>query len=284
MSVGSVVTGGSLLLAAPVAFAAGVVSFLSPCVLPLVPGYLSYVTGLSGAELVGTSVLVAHPAAGGFSARAAPPGAVAVLEHAAPAAAVRTRVVTGAALFVAGFSSVFVTAGALFGQLGNVLATHRRSLELVLGTVTVVVGLAFAGVLSRVPLARWLAGRELRLHVRPGTGFAAAPVLGALFGLGWSPCLGPALTAVYGLSAQASTAGRGALLGLAYCAGLGVPFVGVAIATQRGLGAVAVLRSHARVIPAVGGTLLIAVGLAEVTGIWTALVRALQLSTFQSPL
>lgn len=281
MSIASIIGDGSFAVAAPLAFAAGLVSFASPCVLPLVPGYLSYVTGLSGAELA---------AAPSVRATAAPrrAGGVGVLERpvAAPGSqgSVRTRVVTGAALFVAGFTAVFVTTGALFGQLGATLATHRRLLEQVLGVVTIVVGLAFAGLLSRVPVARWLGGGELRLPLRPGTGLAAAPVLGVLFGIGWTPCLGPTLTAVYGLSAQSSTAGRGALLALAYCLGLGLPFLAVAVSFRRALGALAVLRRHARTVTIVGGLLLVVVGVAEVTGVWTALVRSLQLTTVSSPL
>jgi len=283
VSVTTVVSSGSLLLAAPVAVAAGVVGFLSPCVLPLVPGYLSYVTGLSGAEMSGTTA--ADPGRPSPSAV----GTVAVLTK--PAAAVprrgaglRSRVLAGAALFVLGFTTVFVTEGALFGQLSATLATHRRALEQVLGTLTVVVGLAFAGVLAQVPRLGALAGGTLRLRARPGTGLAAAPVLGVLFGLGWSPCLGPTLVAVYGLSAQSSTAGRGALLGLAYCVGLGLPFLGVALAFRRAVGALAVLRTHARTVTLVGGLLLVAVGLLEVTGLWTAAVRALQLGSLGSPL
>jgi len=268
VSVETVVSGGSLLLAAPVALAAGVVSFLSPCVLPLVPGYLSYVTGLSGAELAG-----AAPGQGGRAGTA-------TLVRTAP----RTRVVAGAALFVLGFTVVFVAAGALFGGLGGALATHERLLEQILGAVTVVVGLAFAGLLGRVPGARWLGAGELRLHLRPRAGLAAAPVLGVLFGLGWSPCLGPTLTAVYGLSAQTSTAGRGALLGLVYCVGLGAPFLAVALAFRRGLSALTALRAHARAVTTVGGLLLVTVGLLEVTGAWGGLVRALQLGGVSSPL
>jgi len=254
MSVGEFVTSGPLLLAAPVALAAGLVSFLSPCVLPLVPGYLSYVTGMSGADLA--------PAAR-VPAGLAPAPAV---------AQVRGRVLAGALLFVLGFTAVFTAEGALFGSLGGALVEHRRGLEQVLGVVTIVLGLAFAGAFARVPLA----SRELRLHLRPGSGLAAAPLLGALFGLGWTPCLGPTLSAVLGLSANASTAGRGAALTLAYCVGLGLPFLAVAAAFRRVLGAVAVVKDHYRLVMLVGGGLLVAVGLAEVTGLWGELVRQLQ--------
>lgn len=278
MTVASLVGGGSMLLAAPVAVAAGLVGFLSPCVLPLVPGYLSYVTGLSGAELAGEGSVGTRGHSGGLSQ---------VRRAAAPAptgGGARSRVLAGAALFVLGFTAVFVTAGALFGQLGSSLATHRRVLEQVLGVVTVVVGLAFAGLLTRVPRLGAAVSRDLRPHLRPGTGLAAAPALGLLFGLGWSPCLGPTLTAVYGLSAQTSTAARGALLGLAYCLGLGLPFLLVAVAFRRAMGALAVLRTHAREVTAIGGLLLVAVGLLEVSGVWTAAVRALQLGGLESAL
>lgn len=272
MSVPSLVTSGPLLLAAPVALAAGALSFLSPCVLPLVPGYLSYVTGMSGADLAATTARprppVVAPGAGG----------VAVLERvdtgpvvATPAHG-RSRVVLGALLFVLGFTAVFVGEGALFGTLGASLRTHERGLEEVFGAVTIVLGLAFAGAFAKLPLAQ----RELRIHARPGVGLAAAPVLGVLFGLGWTPCIGPTLGAVLGLSTQNSTAGRGALLTLIYCLGLGLPFLLVAVAFRRALGAFAVIKRHYATVMFLGGGLLVLVGLAEVTGAWARLVTDLQ--------
>ncbi|HEY0560030.1 MAG: cytochrome c biosis protein transrane region [Mycobacterium sp.] len=243
MSASSLVASGPFLLAAPVAALAGLVSFASPCVLPLVPGYLSYVTGLTGAEL--------------RSAEVAPP---------------RGRVLAGAGLFVLGFSLLFVSYGLAFGGLGQHLLDHRRTVDIVLGSVAIVLGLAFMGLLSRLSIAN----REWKLHLRPGTGLAVAPVLGLLFGLGWTPCVGPTLSVVQGLAFTSGTAGRGALLSLAYCLGLGVPFVLVALGLRRGLAALSTLRSHLRAITIAGGGLLVAIGVLEVTGVWQAAVAHLQ--------
>jgi len=249
VSISSVVSGSSLLLAAPIAVAAGLVSFLSPCVLPLVPGYLSYVTGLSGTELAARSVR-------------------------------RSRVLAGAVLFVLGFTAVFTVEGALFGTLGASLRSHERGLEQVFGVITVVLGLAFAGLLDRVPLA----SRTFRLQRSPGVGIAAAPALGLLFGLGWTPCAGPTLGAVVGLSATTGTAGRGAVLSVAYCLGLGIPFLLVALGARSALGAFEVVKRHSRAVMVVGGALLVAVGLLEVSGTWAHLVRDLQVNGGTSPL
>ncbi|WP_020579513.1 cytochrome c biogenesis CcdA family protein [Actinopolymorpha alba] len=223
---------GSLVLAIPVALLAGLVSFLSPCVLPLVPGYLSYVTGLSGADL---------------------------------ASARRGRVVAGALLFVAGFALVFVSAGLLFGALGNFLAVNAGLLTKALGVVTIVLGLAFLGF---VPFLQ----RDIRIHKVPSVGLAAAPLLGALFGLGWTPCLGPTLGAVATLAVNEATAGRGAVLMLAYAFGLGIPFILVAVGFRRLLGALTWVRRHHVWVTRAGGVLLIGVGLLLLTGGWDAVV------------
>jgi cytochrome c-type biogenesis protein len=236
-----VVTNGPVLLALPVAAAAGLVSFLSPCVLPLVPGYLSYVTGMSGADL----------SAG--RARA-------------------SRVASGTALFVLGFSAVFVSYGTLFGGLGRTLLRHQRGVDIALGVVTVLLGLFFAGLFDRVPALQ----REFRLQPRGAAGLAGAPLLGVLFGLGWTPCIGPTLAAVEGLALQGATAGRGAVLSAAYCLGLGVPFLFAAVAFRRALGAFAFVRRHMRVIPLLGGAMLVVLGVLEVTGWWQQAVTELQ--------
>jgi cytochrome c-type biogenesis protein len=242
MSAASYVVSGPVLLALPVAAAAGVVSFLSPCVLPLVPGYLSYVTGLSGAELSDED------------------------RHR------RGVVVAGAVLFILGFSAVFVSEGAAFGTFGRSVKEHTRVLEIVLGSITVVLGLAFAGAFARVPLAQ----REWRLHLRPGVGLAAAPVLGVLFGVGWTPCIGPTLGAVLGLSSESATAGRGAVLSAAYCVGLGLPFLLVALAFRRAMDVLAVVRRHTRTVLLVGGGLLVVVGALEITGTWNTWAHQIQ--------
>ncbi len=268
MSTAQFVTDGPLLLALPVAAAAGLVSFLSPCVLPLVPGYLSYVAGLSGRELEDG---VTRPAPGPSPAG----GGTATLTRPAPERTrqpVRGRVVAGAGLFVLGFTVVFVAYGALFGTLGSTLRIHQRGIEQVLGALTVVLGLAFAGVFAKLPLAN----REWRLHRMPAKGLLGAPLLGVLFGVGWTPCIGPTLVAVEGLALNSATAARGATLSAAYCLGLGVPFLLVAVGVRRGLGALAVVRRHTRVVTVVGGALLVVVGLLEFTGAWNDLVLALR--------
>jgi cytochrome c-type biogenesis protein len=223
---------GSLVLAIPVAMAAGLVSFFSPCVVPLLPGYLSYATGLSGADL---------------------------------ADARRGRMLAGSLLFILGFSFVFVSFGALIGQVGEWLITYERTLTIVLGILTILLGMIFLGV---VP---WMQ-RDWRIHQVPAVGLAAAPLLGLLFGLGWAPCIGPTLSAVLFLSANEATAGRGALLTLAYCLGLGVPFIVAALAYRRMLGTVAWVRRHQQWVTAIGGLMLIVVGLLLLTGWWGELV------------
>jgi cytochrome c-type biogenesis protein len=289
VSIGSLVSSGPLLLAAPVAVAAGAVTFLSPCCLPLVPGYLSYVTGMSG---IGAERGAAQVDGQPSGARLASPRAVRVGPGGAqmadatlagaggPAVALqpaRSRVIAGTALFVLGFSALYTSYGLAFGGLGTALKSHQQVLTQVLGGLTIVLGLLFAGVLDRFSLA----GRIVRPSVRPRAGLAGAPVLGVLFGLGWSPCIGPTLTAVLTLAETSGTAARGAFLAFVYCLGLGVPFLVVAMALQRGMRAFGFARRHARVITAVGGGMLVLVGLLEVTGAWTAAIAWLQVHWFQ---
>jgi cytochrome c-type biogenesis protein len=230
------ITGGSLLLALPLAMVAGVVSFLSPCVLPLVPGYLSYVTGLTGVDLGSRG---------------------------------RGRLVAGAGLFVAGFTAVFVTAGVLVGAAGGFLVEHERLLQRVLGAATIVLGLAFMGA---VP---WFQ-RELRVHRRPAIGLAGAPMLGVLFGLGWTPCIGPTLGAVLTLGLTEGSALRGGVLAVAYCLGLGLPFVAAALAFRRAMGAFGWVKRHHVWVMRLGGALLVTIGVLLVTGAWNALTVALR--------
>lgn len=228
---------GSLALAVPVALVAGLVSFFSPCVVPLLPGYLSYVTGLSGADLEG----------GGR----------------------RGRMLAGTSLFVLGFSFVFVSLGTLMGAVGTWLLVNQRTLSIVLGLLVIAMGLAFIGA---VPLLQ----RDVRVHRIPDVGVAAAPLLGVLFGLGWTPCLGPTLTAVLALSLDEASAGRGAALTLAYCLGLGIPFIVAALAFRRMLGATRWLRRHQQWVSRLGGAMLVAVGVLLVTGWWDLLVGELR--------
>jgi cytochrome c-type biogenesis protein len=259
-----VVTDGPLLLAALVAAVAGLVSFLSPCVLPLVPGYLSYVTGLSGAE-----------------ATRGEPGADRTDPEGSGGVAVRTRrrlrnrTVLGAVLFVLGFTVVFVAYGVLFGRLGSLLLEHQQTLERVLGVVVILLGLAFLGVFPG-------AMREFRIHRYPAAGLAGAPLLGVVFGLGWTPCIGPTLGAVQSLALSSAGAGRGAALSAAYCLGLGVPFVLVAVGARWAVGAVSAVRRHAALVTYVGGGLLVLLGLLLVTGLWSELTIQLTSRVGQS--
>lgn len=230
------VMSGSLLLALPVAAVAGLVSFFSPCVVPLLPGYLSYATGLSGADLE---------------------------------EAKRGRMVLGSLLFVLGFTFVFVAFGTLSGALGNWLFAYSRQISIVLGAVTILVGVAFLG------LVPWLQ-RDVRVHRVPAVGLAAAPLLGLLFGLGWTPCIGPTLSAVQTLAFQSGTATRGAILSVAYSLGLGIPFIVSGLAFRRMLGAIRWVRRHQVWVTRVGGVMLIAVGVLLVTGAWDALIGDLR--------
>ncbi|EMF56892.1 MULTISPECIES: cytochrome c biogenesis CcdA family protein [Streptomyces] len=228
---------GALLLALPIAVLGGLVSFFSPCVLPLVPGYLSYVTGVGGTDLV--------------DAR-------------------RGRMVAGAGLFVLGFTFVFVSGGALFGYFGQTLLEHQDVLNKVLGVLMITMGLFFMGLMP------WFTAREFRFHTRPATGLVGAPILGALFGIGWAPCIGPTLTSVNALALEQASAGRGALLMVAYCLGLGLPFVLAAVAFRKALGAFAWVKRHYTWVLRIGGGMMITIGLLMLTGAWDRIIQEMQ--------
>src|SRR5271169_2180744 len=280
--IGQLVTSGPLILALPVAAAAGAVTFLSPCCLPLVPGYLSFVTGMAGASGSEPAPAVAQPvvaAEGG----AGPAVAVAARPVVAPPSAPRARVVAGTALFVLGFSVVFVAYGAALGGLGHLLTGHARLLTQILGGLTILLGLLFAGVFDRFSFA----GRIVRPAARPKAGLAGAPLLGVMFGLGWTPCIGPTLTAVLALSASSGTVARGAVLAFVYALGLGVPFLLVSLGFQVAMRAFAFFRRRARLVTRIGGAMLICVGLLEVTGAWSTFMAWLQVhwvSSYQPPI
>jgi len=301
MSITQLVTSGPLLLALPVAAAAGAVTFLSPCCLPLVPGYLSFVTGMAGAggpaspAAPGSVPAASASAAGAPAAAASAAGAsaagasvsgvaVAALPLAATAAVPpRGRVVAGTALFVLGFSVVFMAYGAALGGLGHLLTGHARVLTQVLGGLTILLGLLFAGAFDRFSFA----GRVARPSARPKAGLAGAPLLGVMFGLGWTPCIGPTLTAVLALSASTGTVARGAVLAFVYALGLGVPFLLVSFGFQVAMRAFAFFRRHARLVTRIGGAMLICVGLLEVTGAWSTFMAWLQVhwvSTYEPPI
>jgi cytochrome c-type biogenesis protein len=231
----------SLLAAFPLAFAAGLVSFVSPCVLPLLPGYLAFLGG-SASHVDGRRV--------------------------------RGRTLLGSLAFILGFSAIFVSFGALFGQFGDTLKAHQRPLEIVFGLVTIVLGFFFAGWWP----SSWLQ-RERRVHFLPRASVLGAALLGIFFAVGWTPCIGPTLAAIDGLAASSSgaTALRGSILAFVYCLGLGVPFVVAALATEWMASASGWLRSHARVIGMVGGLMLIVIGVAELTGLWQSWVLWLQI-------
>lgn len=228
---------GSLVLAVPVALVAGLVSFFSPCVVPLLPGYLSYVTGLSAADLADRG----------------------------PGRGMRGRMLLGSLLFVLGFSVVFVSYGTLFGAIGFELMAYQRTISIVMGVVVIVLGLGFMGWLPFLQ-------RDVRVHKIPAVGLAAAPLIGALFGLGWTPCIGPTLASVLALASSEASAGRGAFLTLVYCLGLGVPFILAAVGFRRFMGAVGWVRDHQRAVSYVGGGLLVLVGVLLVSGAWDAIV------------
>ena len=235
------VVNGGLVVAVLVAFAAGVVAFLSPCVLPLAPGYLSYVTGLTGAEL------------------ADPKGN-------------RGRVLLGSSLFVLGFTLLFVSYGLALGGIGAVLLQYQGIINRVLGVLVVIMGLAFMGVLPGFE-------REWRLHRAPSWGVAGAPLLGLAFGLGWTPCIGPTLTAVQTLAFTEASAVRGAVLSLAYGLGLGVPFILLALLFVRAGRAVAWIRRHSLWVMRIGGAMLVLIGILLFTGLWTDFTVWLRIST-----
>ncbi|MCG7286835.1 cytochrome c biogenesis protein CcdA [Cellulomonas sp. ACRRI] len=275
-------TSGSLLAAVPVALLAGLVSFASPCVLPLVPAYVGYLGGMSAASAPGgrraPRVRAVAPAPGGgtldlagaLPAQPALTRPAAAGSPAAPdAAPSRGRVVLGVLLFVAGFTAVFLAYGSLAGSLGSFLLRWQDPVSRVLGVGVIVMGLAFLGL---VPFLE----RDSRRVLAPRAGLWGAPVLGVTFGIGWTPCIGPTLAAILLLSLDGGSAGRGALLALAFCVGLGLPFVLVALGLQRSRRALDWLARHRLAVMRVGGGLLLLLGAALVTGLWSAWAGWLQ--------
>ena len=216
---------GFLLTAFPIAVLAGVISFVSPCVLPLVPGYLSFAAGFSQA---------------------------------------RGKVFLGSLLFVAGFSALFISYGALFGELGSRIATNEESITRVLGVLTILMGVIFLGAFPLMP--------TIKPRISTTGGLIGAPLLGFLFGVGWTPCIGPALASVQALAFQESSAVRGAILSLGYCIGLGAPFIATGLFLDKSEKIRKVALKSGNSISKVGGVLLILLGILQLTGIWTDLM------------
>jgi cytochrome c-type biogenesis protein len=233
---GTVLT-GSLLAAIPIALLAGLVSFASPCVVPLVPGYLGYVSGMAGADV--------------------------------GAKRNRPRLVLGVLLFIAGFSAVFILLTIGVTTLGAQFRDQLDVISRILGVVVILMGLAFMGA---VPFLQ----ADRRLHASPRAGLAGAPLLGVAFGLGWAPCIGPKLAAVLTLSLTEGSQGRGIILAIAYCLGLGLPFLALAFWIEHSSKVLAWLRRHRLALMRVGGALLIVLGVLLVTGLWTHVTGLLQ--------
>ena len=276
--VASLMASGSLLLAVPVALAAGAISFASPCVLPLVPGYLSYVTGMSAVDAQDVQARQDAQARAQEENQAEGDGQTKTLTRTSAIVddrrRLRGRTILGAVLFVLGFTAVFISAGAAFGFAGANLIQHQRVLEEVFGSLVVLLGLFFAGAVPQ-RWSGWLQ-RDARLHVRPAAGLVGAPLLGMVFGIGWTPCLGPTLAAVQTLAWTQASAGRGAFLSAVYCIGLGLPFILTAVAFRRAMTAFGWIKRHYAAVMRVGGGMLVVVGAAMVSGVWDDLIHQMQ--------
>ncbi|MFB2579742.1 cytochrome c biogenesis CcdA family protein [Herbiconiux sp. P15] len=255
-----------MLLAVPVALLAGLVSFASPCVLPLVPGYLGYVGGIS--EAGRTTAKARSGSDGTVAAGAGTAVGIAASEKAARRAG-RRRMLLGVALFILGFSLIFLAYSAVFGTLGFWLLQWQDTITRVMGAVVIVLGLVFIGQFSFLQ-------RTFKPSWRPATGLVGAPLLGIVFGLGWTPCIGPTLSAIQALGLTSGSAWSSVLLGLFYCIGLGVPFVLVALGFEWVAGSVAFLKRHIRAINIIGGVMLVVIGVLMVTGLWTLWIYELQ--------
>jgi cytochrome c-type biogenesis protein len=216
---------GFLLTAFPIAVLAGIISFISPCVLPLVPGYLAFAAGFSNS---------------------------------------RGKLFLGSVLFVLGFSALFISYGVLFGELGARIAVNEEIITRVLGVLTILMGVIFLGAFPMMP--------TIKPKISTNGGLIGAPILGFLFGVGWTPCIGPALASVQALAFQESSAARGAILSFGYCIGLGLPFIASGVFLDKSEKLRKVLVKSGNKVSKVGGVLLIVIGLLQLTGLWTDLM------------
>jgi cytochrome c-type biogenesis protein len=230
---GAIVGHGELWLAIPIAIAAGLLSFLSPCVLPLVPGYLGYVSGVtSGREKT------------------------------------RGRMLAGVGLFVAGFSVVFLAVSLLVGTIGVFVVQYTDVILRIAGVVVIVMGIVFIGQVSFLQ-------RTIKPGWQPRTGLIGAPLLGIVFAVGWTPCVGPTLIAVQSMALDQGSLWRALLIGVAYCIGLGIPFLLVAIGFGWVGGSVRWVKRHIRAVNIAGGVLLILIGVLMVSGVWRGIISGL---------
>ena len=240
MDIRDLILEGNLGLALPIALLAGLVAFVSPCVLPLVPGYLGDIGGCAGSA-----------------------------EKNVRGARQRGRLLAGVGLFVLGFSVVFIALNVVAAAAGALLIPWMGLITRIAGVVLILMGLVFIGQFTFLQ-------RDFKPQWRTTAGLAGAPLLGVVFGLGWAPCIGPTLAAVLSFSMGSGNAWRGVLLGVVYCIGLGIPFLLVALGLNWVTGSVAWLKRHIRVINMVGGAFLILIGVLMVSGVWQILVNQLQ--------
>lgn len=255
MNPGALIVDGGLWVALPLAMIAGLISFVSPCVLPLVPGYLGYLGG----------------ATAGPDSAATPSTAI------VPVRRERARLLLGVSLFIAGFTVVFVAVTILGGTFGYLLLQYSNVLTRIFGVVIIVLGLVFIGFFG-------LAQRTIRPRFRSRAGLVGAPLLGFALGVGWTPCIGPTLAAILSMSWNLGDPARAGLLGLAYSVGLGIPFLLLALGWGWASRSVGFLRRHIRALNIIGGSLLVLLGLLMVTGLWTAIMSALQQVVINVPL